>query len=383
MMVIPPDPMHLAFTGSSPVYANAEWATGQSYAKDAIRRRTVSGITNDYRAKYAHTSSTANGPPSSFWTDLGGAATTGGYTYTTNVAPSLYAAWVGGVSVAAGQAVWDTSVNRDYVANIAMTSAQNTRPSESVVSGSEEVRSRWTEIGMSNAWAPIDYTGMSKMVGKDSSGAIINPEFTLFGTTAGLTNRVAFAGVYNIQTIVLKVYVDSVLTQTLTKNMVPSGETYGIAKRAASFELTTIAGGKSIKLEITTTRFDPGAVPEIAYVAVGYGYELANTEWGVETSLLSFSKKQRDEVFGITSFLRRGSAASLRATCFIDTDFISGDTVMRLLSRWEGIPVFYDFNNPGSDYDRLMVFGFASSLSIAISAASFESLSMTVEGLVE
>jgi hypothetical protein len=131
------------------------------------------------------------------------------------------------------------------------------------------------------------------------------------------------------------------------------------------------------------TNADRSIPARIGSFALGEATTLGTTEWGVESSILSFSKKERDETFGTVSFVKRGNAKQLRATAFIDTDEISGDEVMAVLSAFEGQPVFYDFNNAGSDYDRLRVFGFQTNLRTVISAPTWESLSLDIEGLVE
>jgi hypothetical protein len=56
---------------------------------------------------------------------------------------------------------------------------------------------------------------------------------------------------------------------------------------------------------------------------------------------------------------------------------------MLLLRGLSGVPIMMDLNNTGADYDRLRIFGFISNINTAIQAASYESLSMDVEGLVE
>jgi hypothetical protein len=124
-------------------------------------------------------------------------------------------------------------------------------------------------------------------------------------------------------------------------------------------------------------------IASLGVIVAGEHQELGGTEWGVETSILPFSTKERDPTFGVTRFVQRGSARQLRATCFIDTDVASGDDVQQRLAAVEGRPIFFDFNNGGAPYDRLRVFGFFENLRIAIAAHSFESLSLDVQGLVE
>jgi len=90
-----------------------------------------------------------------------------------------------------------------------------------------------------------------------------------------------------------------------------------------------------------------------------------------------------NETFGTVTFVKRGTSKVVRATAFIDPDVISGDEVQSILAQFDGVPVFWDFNNDGSDYDRLRVMGFHTNVRQLIQAATYESLSIDIEGLVE
>ena len=98
---------------------------------------------------------------------------------------------------------------------------------------------------------------------------------------------------------------------------------------------------------------NPAKMMELASFGMGAATCIGGTEWGVETSMLSFSRKERNETFGTVTFVKRGTSKVVRATAFIDPDVISGDEVQSILAQFDGVPVFWDFNNDGSDYDRL------------------------------
>ena len=57
--------------------------------------------------------------------------------------------------------------------------------------------------------------------------------------------------------------------------------------------------------------------------------------------------------------------------------------VQNLLAQWDGQPVFWDFNATDTTYDRLRVFGFYTNLRGILQLASWESLALDIEGLVE
>ncbi|NCA90322.1 MAG: hypothetical protein EOM92_15885 [Gammaproteobacteria bacterium] len=149
------------------------------------------------------------------------------------------------------------------------------------------------------------------------------------------------------------------------------------------FPLTTIPAGTACQINFFASGSSATEAIAIGVIGVGKGQPLGNTEWGVETSYLSFSRKERNDTYGTVSFLKRGSAKQVTATGFVDTDEISGDEIQQAVIARDATPCLWDFNNTGSDYDRLRVYGFVTNFSSIIQAVSWESVSLTIEGLAE
>ena len=405
MEVIVPLEIDLAYTGSSPVYIYSAWAAGQAYVVGDIRRYQIGGVYRDFRCRVAHTSSTANAPDKqvttatttgwwiftqttystqSYWEDRGPSATSGGYTYTTNVRLSHYPAWATGAAVDLNAAVYDAADNHDYLATVALTSGENTiRPSEAVKSADETIAARWISLGAANAWAAIDYLGNTYTQGYETDGDLCDPTYTVTCACATAVDRVAFAGLVNVKTVAITVTDDGVARDPISVSLTPAGTAYGATLRTANIPIDTVAAGSALSIAVTLTRNDTTQPAQCAVMTVGRAHTLSDTEWGVETSILSFSRKERDETFGTVNFVKRGSSRQIRAVCYLDPAVITGDVVQELLSQWDGMPVYWDFNNDGSAYDRLRAFGFYTNMGSAIQAHSWESLTLTVEGLVE
>lgn len=406
MEVIVPLEIDLAYTGSSPVYIYSAWAAGQAYVVGDIRRYQIGGVYRDFRCRVAHTSSTANAPDKqvttatttgwwiftqttystqSYWEDRGPSATSGGYTYATNVRLSHYPTWTTGAAVSLNAAVYDPGNNHDYLATVAVSAGDNTiRPSEAVKSSDETIAARWLDLGAANAWAAIDYLGNTYTQGYESDGDLCNPTFTVTCACETAVDRVAFAGLVNVKTVAITATDDGVAQDQISVSLTPSGTAYGATLRTANIPLaSTVAAGSVLSIAVTLTRNDTNKPAQCAVMTVGRAHEISYTEWGVETSIISFSRKERDETYGTVNFMKRGSSRQIRATCYVDPDIITGDVVQELLSQWDGMPVYWDFNNDSSGYDRLRAFGFYTNMGTAIKADSFESLSLTVEGLVE
>ena len=110
-------------------------------------------------------------------------ATTGGYTYTTNVRESNYPAWATGAAVAAWSAYYDVANHHDYLAPLAIAAGTNTiRPSEAVNSTDPAVAARWVDAGASNAWAPFDGLSNTYLQGYNSSNVLVSPATFTFSS---------------------------------------------------------------------------------------------------------------------------------------------------------------------------------------------------------
>jgi hypothetical protein len=395
MEVIIPLESALAYTGSSPTYIYAVLVTATAYNAGDVRRYEVStGVWRDFRCKIAHTSSASNAPgktvytwwwSTTYWDDLGPSSTSGGYTYTTNVRLSAYPAWATGAAVALNQAVYDAADNHDYIAVIAVSAGDNTvRPSDAINSADETLSARWLDLGASNAWAATDYLGNTYIEGYDASGNLVDPTLTVMLTCSSEVDRLCFAGLFNVKTLTTTVTDDGVARTATVTSLLPAGTTYGATHRTANIVLSpAVAAGSVMSVAIVLERNVATQPAKLGLFCAGRAHVLAETEWGLESSILSFSRKERDETFGTVTFIKRGTSRQIRATCFLDPAIITGDVVQNLLAQWDGQPIYWDFNAPDTTYDRLRVFGFYTNLRGILQLASWESLALDIEGLVE
>jgi hypothetical protein len=337
----------------------------------------------DYRCKKGHTASSTRTPTNTYyWERISVASTTGGYTYTTNVRESGASAWASGASVSAGQAVYDSADRSDYVASVAVSAGDNTiRPSEAVLSSTTSVASRWVRIGNANAWAWNDYEISSRLEGYNSSNVLVNPAFTIdCGILSYAVNAICFSGMLNVQDVEVKIYVDSVLTETITKDLTTGAYN---STSAALYFTAPVEAGDNLKIAVTLSRDTLNLPPTVGAIVVGDAKLFAYTEWDVETSIINYSRRERDQTYGTIKFVPRGSAKSLRATCFVDNNLAPADWLLQHLAWLSGAPIYFDFNNDAADYDRLRIFGICTKASSSIKTDEWEILSIEVEGLVE
>jgi hypothetical protein len=257
-----------------------------------------------------------------------------------------------------------------------------------------------TTVTLSATWAYFEVTGTIPSDGEIrariggtavTSGKIFSAWGAHVNYAGPVIDRVALAGMSSVLNVTARVLIDGATYHTQTESQVPSGVSHGLSNRTTNLVIPSITAHEGVVLRLTLSRLYRDKAPELGVVIVGQAAELAFTEWGVETSMLSFSRKERDEVFGSTKFLKRGNSLQTRATCFVDTSVIGGDVVMSFLRAVDGVPVFWDFNNrvlpcggaSVSSFDNMRTFGFSTSARQVIAAPSWHSFVVDVEGLVE
>ena len=389
MRILVPQKSDLAFTGSASLsYVYSAWSSSSVYyARDTKIRYQVGGVYYDYRSRSSHTSSAYLAPTNSYyWTKLGVSATTSGATYTTNVRLSDYDTWTAIAEVKAGAIKFDPADHRDYLAPNLIASLDNIiRPSEAVLSDDEAIAARWSVVSNANAWAPFDLEVYTRLSSYSSAGALVNPvTMTFTCTPTDTVDAVILAGLVNVTTLSAAVTYGGSLQETLTASLLPSGTHYGATATCAILDLATpIAAGTAVSVALTLSAYNTAKPSLLGVATLAQEFVLADTEWGVETRILSFSKKERDETFGAITFLKRGSATLVTATCYYDPAVIAGDVIQQVLANFDGQPLLLDFNNTGTDYDRLRIFGFYTNVRTLIHGLSWESLVMDVESLVQ
>ncbi len=389
MEVVLPLDAYIDWSAGSPNYIRSAWATSTAYtAGTSFVRYQVGSVWYDYVAMVTHTSSasTAPGYATSYWKLIGRSQSIAGTLTSTNVDHSFASTWSNGSAVTAGSLVYDPVVKRDYVAAVDLTTGENTiRPHDCQYNPDPLIAARWVDRGASNAWAPVDYSTerpfvVSKLVGIRAAVASVNPQFRI-AESGGIIDRIVFIGLVNVKTVYVEVWLDGVLSETKTVSAIPSGTTYGFRKKTVSIPLTQIAADKAAVFRITLTRDVSTWAPEVGRVIVGRAYALGNTQWKAETSIMSFARKERDATYGTLTLTPRPSARTVRATCSVYPSSVAGDIVQQGIEYLDGRLAFFDFNNTGTDYDRLRVFGIMQDFGIVISMATHEVLSLTVEGI--
>lgn len=401
MRIIQPVPCALSIDTVGSTYTYPLWATSTAYVINAVVRWRSSSTAAyyDYRCLVSHTSASAYNPSNTmFWVSLGLSVTDDTTTYKTNARLSAYPDWTTGIAVSAGATKYDPADHHDYVAVSDITAGNNAvRPSEAVLSSDPIVAARWVDRGASNAFAPFDGLANTYLVGYTAANNVLaSVVFTFEAKIEGRAVDCLFiTGLLLVKSVAADIIsvVDSdtgatwsgfaTMTEPTTLSDI-SLDAYGQVRRTVVMPFSSIPAGYTVKITVTLGRLAVGSPMRCSVCSVGTLFELAHTEWGVESSLLDFSKIARDETYGTLEFLKRGNANRLRATCLVRPSELSGDVIYSILRKFSGEPLLLDFNNSAEAiiYDRLLVYGFYSNVRTVIQGATFEVLSIDVEGLV-
>jgi hypothetical protein len=334
-----------------------QWVAGVAVPKGAQRRYTVSGLPRGYQAYWSipagFNTVTPNNAPL-LWRDLGYIGAT---TFKTDAPLSDFPDWSTG-AVAAGTIMYDKFARRDYYCNQALTSPQNVlSPSQCAYSAIAEVRGYWRDMGVANAFRMFDgetYTRTRRV------GSSMYCEFGFNQDNSARSRAVYVFGMQNISSVRLRVYNSGgTAVEDQTKSALYS-KFYGEPRLNAlslAFDTTTLIDATyTFRLDFTKKSGASTSV-EVGMIAVGEAFDLGPTRQGLRLRHLNFSRQQRDETFGLVSFLRRGVAKVISATVLCNNP--DSDTILRGINAYRGGALVWDFNNADTAFDHLRAWGFS------------------------
>lgn len=240
----------------------------------------------------------------------------------------------------------------------------------------------------------VDSAGEAVIVIVFNSSSASGVSFGAWGACAAYTgptiDRVCFTGLENSKEIGIRLarrYSAALHNQHsvvwYSANTQPAEPSYGTDITSAVIEITPRAVEPGDLLAYVVYRRNKGMPSKLGAVIIGKALRLGITDYGLELNMLSFSRKERDDTFGTVKLIKRGTAKQCKATLFVDPQVTTGDVLQNLFSQYDGQPLWFDFNDGTSNYDRLRIFGFWTSVSPVIQALTWETFQCTIEGLVE
>jgi hypothetical protein len=164
--------------------------------------------------------------------------------------------------------------------------------------------------------------------------------------------------------------------QTISKTL--QDATTGICRRNAVLSHNAV---NAPQYAVSFTAINGLATTYIGRVSAGKHIEPGPTHADVEVGGLSFSRTPEDQ-YGVRRRVRKSRARSFRA--LVQCDDLAGDWIDQVLTELEGADAAFDFNNDGTDYARLQIYGWAEDWSTNVTGISgLDVLSVQLRSLVE
>ena len=256
----------------------------------------------------------------------------------------------------------------------------------------------WLDLGATNRWAMFDEYVMSSSASTTPATSTVASGFTVSINTSKMTDVALFnLGVKNI-------YVEyssgggayAPLTQANFPNQVRLTEDYYPKKfyRYTKNYTDYLFGDWVWKRDVII----PIPQSSVSYVRIwfqnttigeyascgqcvsGISYEIGKTQYGASSGILSFSRKERNDYFGIT-YLKKGNfAKKMDLDVMITND--KYNKVYSLLADADGVPAIFQGNNTGSNYEPFMIYGFTKSFNMSLQYQSHSECDLEIEGLI-
>lgn len=286
---------------------------------------------------------------------------------TTNSLTDAYAAWL----------------NQPYSVGNRVTHANKYWECISAIAGGSEPGTpagagKWLELSSSNKWSPFDEKISSQGTATTSMTFVFKPGLidtlailNVTGATATVTVKDSTGGTV--------VYSEA---QNLTGSDVFDWYQYfyfdvNTVRTMAVFRNIPMFGDCEVTLTITAPS---GAPVALGLIVTGSSTVLGGTQYGLTAGIQDFSKKETDETFGTTEFIRRGYSKKISTILTIDTPNIN--RVQRTLYGLRATPSLWIASSDPLLEEMSVVYGFYRDFETEISFPTYAACSLEIEGLI-
>lgn len=274
-----------------------------------------------------------------------------------------------------GDVVWE-----DLKLYESATAANTDQPSVGAVADTPT----WIELGYVNPWRMFDsYVGTDELAITEKASPL-EVEIT--------TDQVSHVGLFNVNADTLLIEIlDSeddtqwYKTYSLIDDALAIGDWYDYfyipyppIGRDLIVELGWVTSSSSSeKIKITLTS---GGTVSCSNCFVGFGIEPGNTQWEPDIKAYSTGSTNTD-TFGRTSFVKGSTYKVINAIVRPPTG--SENYVLRQITDMQDIPIVFDLNNDGTDYDLLRIYGAITSVSQVLTGPNNTTIDIEITGIVK
>jgi hypothetical protein len=270
-------------------------------------------------------------------------------------------AWAVGTSYAVGDKVIRTSTHRIYESLIA----------SNVGNAPETSKAAWLDIGPTNRWAMFDRAVGTQSKGTGSVSVTVSPGFVDALALLNVTGATS-------ATVTMTSGGSTVYSSSIDMgDAAPLSDWWDyffadIEPRAdATLDGLPLYGD----CQVTVTVAGPGEVA-IGGLVVGHLVEIGETQYGVQISIVDYSRKETD-AFGVTDVIERAYAKRIEAPVLVNAS--RTDSITRKLAEIRATPVVWI--GAGDLYQSLIAYGFYKDWRTIIQYATTAQTALTIESL--
>jgi hypothetical protein len=231
----------------------------------------------------------------------------------------------------------------------------------------------WEVLGATNRWKMFDAYVNTQSVRADSITVTIDvarcDSVVLLGVDAGTVALSQVAGG-------VTVYSETI---SMAKNNSMSWSDYFFGEFIEATELSRRIPlyGVNSQLTITLTRI--GGTARLGHLVVGRAIYLGDTVINPKAGINDYSTKQTNDQ-GETSLEQGAYSKRLAGEVKVANNRV--DHIFNRLAGVRASPAVWDFNNEGTDYGALIVYGFFKEFELVIPGPVKSSYSLEIEGLI-
>ena len=290
-----------------------------------------------------------------------------------NVAESDLSEWLSGTTYNVGDQVYVT-LAEDGLTEVTPHKIYESLTSSNTGNYPGGDPTNWLDTGATNRWKMFDDYVSSQTENPDSIQVNLTPEsyvdtLALFGLAGTEVTVVCSSGgtVVDTQTI-------SLVSENVSNwfDYFFSGFEF---TRTAVIAVPGLYSSMTIDVTITYT----GDTAKCGHCALGLSQFLGKTQYAPTSSINDYSAKETND-FGETYLNQRAFAKTLSADLYLASGAV--DKVINSLTAVRSTPCIWQFNNSGTEYETLVIFGFYKDFDVVLQSFKHSECSIEIEGLI-
>jgi hypothetical protein len=289
------------------------------------------------------------------------------------VTEAAHSEWLVGSTYAIGNKVYVTKTE-DTLTEVTPHKIYESLTGSNIGNYPPDDTTNWLDIGATNRWKMFD-DYVSSITSKATS---INVNITPAdkSDTIALFNVAAVSATIVCTSGATEIYNE---TSSLINEDILDWYDYFFSTSELKTDLIITIPALYLSMTVDITLTNPGGTAECGHCVCGLSQSLGQTLYAPSISINDYSTKETND-YGETYLLQRTFAKSLDAVLSLPTGKL--DAVAGVLTKIRATPCVWQFNNIGTDYTSLIVFGFFRDFDLILQNFNQSECNLEIEGLI-